>query len=124
MRQLQSFFGVIALSGASLGLAQGQDKPTPAKAVIPALRIAQPGATAGQTGSAAAPATATGKALMVLRNQFSVSQSTILVKLRQTDNDEERFHEEIKKLRKENYQLTQERDILKKAAAYFAKQTL
>lgn len=39
-------------------------------------------------------------------------------------NDEERFHEEIKKLRKENYQLTQERDILKKAAAYFAKQTL
>ena len=90
MRQLQSFFGVIALSGASLGLAQGQDKPTPAKAVIPALRIAQPGATAGQTGSAAAPATATGKALMVLRNQFSVSQSTILVKLRQTDNDEER----------------------------------
>jgi transposase len=39
-------------------------------------------------------------------------------------NDEEKLHEELKKLRKENYQLTQERDILKKAAAYFAKQIL
>lgn len=37
---------------------------------------------------------------------------------------DDKLHEELKRLKKENYQLTQERDILKKAAAYFAKQTL
>ena len=39
-------------------------------------------------------------------------------------NEDNKLHEELKRLKKENYQLTQERDILKKAAAYFAKQTL
>jgi transposase len=35
-----------------------------------------------------------------------------------------KLHEELKRLKKENHQLTQERDILKKAAAYFAKESL
>lgn len=35
-----------------------------------------------------------------------------------------KLHDELKRLKKENYQLTQERDILKKAAAYFAKESL
>ena len=33
------------------------------------------------------------------------------------------MHEELKRLRKENNRLRQERDILKKAAAYFASET-
>ena len=36
----------------------------------------------------------------------------------------ESFEDEAKRLRKENKLLKQERDILKKAAAYFAKETL
>ena len=36
----------------------------------------------------------------------------------------ESFEDEAKRLRKENKFLKQERDILKKAAAYFAKETL
>lgn len=36
----------------------------------------------------------------------------------------ESFEDEVKRLRKENKVLKQERDILKKAAAYFAKETL
>ncbi len=39
-------------------------------------------------------------------------------------SDNKELIQELKKLKKENHQLTQERDILKKAAAYFAKQTL
>jgi transposase len=46
------------------------------------------------------------------------------VKTVKAANDDQNLLEELKKLKKENYQLTQERDILKKAAAYFAKQTL
>lgn len=38
--------------------------------------------------------------------------------------DDNKLNEEVRRLKKENYQLIQERDILKKAAAYFAKQTL
>jgi transposase len=38
--------------------------------------------------------------------------------------DDNKLYEELKRLKKENYQLTQERDILKKAAAYFAKESL
>lgn len=38
--------------------------------------------------------------------------------------DDDKLHAELKRLKKENYQLTQERDILKKAAAYFAKESL
>ena len=39
-------------------------------------------------------------------------------------SDDNKFHEELKRLKKEIAQVTMERDILKKAAAYFAKQTL
>ena len=38
--------------------------------------------------------------------------------------DDDKLHAELKKLKKENCQLIQERDILKKAAAYFAKESL
>jgi len=37
--------------------------------------------------------------------------------------EEEHFYDELKRLRKENKRLTEERDILKKAAAYFAKES-
>jgi len=37
---------------------------------------------------------------------------------------EEHLYDELKRLRKENKRLTEERDILKKAAAYFAKESL
>jgi len=36
---------------------------------------------------------------------------------------EEHLYDELKRLRKENKRLTEERDILKKAAAYFAKES-
>jgi transposase len=39
-------------------------------------------------------------------------------------SSKESEHEELKRLRAENKILKQERDILKKAAAYFAKETL
>ena len=38
--------------------------------------------------------------------------------------EDNKLYEELKRLKKENHQLTQERDILKKAAAYFAKESL
>ena len=39
-------------------------------------------------------------------------------------SSKESEHEELKRLRRENKTLKQERDILKKATAYFAKETL
>jgi transposase len=39
-------------------------------------------------------------------------------------NNDDKLHEELKKLKKEIAQVTMERDILKKAAAYFAKESL
>ncbi len=41
-----------------------------------------------------------------------------------SSSSDESAHEEIKRLRRENKILKQERDILKKATAYFAKETL
>ncbi len=38
--------------------------------------------------------------------------------------EDEHLYDELKRLRKENKRLTEERDILKKAAAYFAKESL
>lgn len=38
--------------------------------------------------------------------------------------DDNNLQEELRRLKKENHQLVQERDILKKAAAYFAKGSL
>jgi transposase len=46
------------------------------------------------------------------------------VKTIKAANDDNNLQEELKKLKKEIAQITIERDILKKAAAYFAKQTL
>jgi len=40
-----------------------------------------------------------------------------------TGKPEDAAYEELKRLRKENIRLKQERDILKKAAAYFASET-
>ncbi len=37
--------------------------------------------------------------------------------------EEEHLYDELKRLRKENKRLTEERDILKKATAYFAKES-
>jgi transposase len=37
-----------------------------------------------------------------------------------SESDREPMYEELKRLRQENHRLRQERDILKKAAAYFA----
>ena len=39
-----------------------------------------------------------------------------------SNNAQEHLYDELKRLRKENKRLTEERDILKKAAAYFAKE--
>jgi transposase len=39
-----------------------------------------------------------------------------------TKPDDSALHDEIKRLKKENLRLTEERDLLKKAAAYFASQ--
>jgi transposase len=45
-------------------------------------------------------------------------------KLQRTDSTaDEHLYDEMKRLRKENKRLTEERDILKKAAAYFAKES-
>ena len=44
-----------------------------------------------------------------------------LQKASQVEN--EHLYDELKRLRKENKRLTEERDILKKAAAYFAKES-
>ena len=41
-----------------------------------------------------------------------------------SSSSKESEHEELKRLRRENKTLKQERDILKKATAYFAKETL
>jgi len=38
--------------------------------------------------------------------------------------EDEHLYDELKRLRKENKRLTEERNILKKAAAYFAKESL
>jgi transposase len=39
-----------------------------------------------------------------------------------TVRTDEHLYEELKRLKKENARLTEERDLLKKAAAYFAKE--
>lgn len=46
------------------------------------------------------------------------------VKATNVSNDDNKLQEELKRLKKEIAQVTMERDILKKAAAYFAKESL
>ena len=86
--------GALALSGAFWGLVQGQEK------AIPAAKIALPAAGAQlELGGRTAPTTQAGKDLAVLRSQFTVQQSTVLAKLRTTDNEADRI-EIVKQLPK------------------------
>ena len=66
-----------------------------------------------------------------LAREFECSASAIRNWVRQTDRDEGRREdgltslelEEVRRLRRENRQLREEREILKKAAAWFARET-
>ncbi len=66
-----------------------------------------------------------------LAREFECSEQTIRNWVRQTDLDEGRREdglttderEELRRLRRENRQLREEREILKKAAAWFARET-
>ena len=71
------------------------------------------------------------KSLAELSRDLGVSDQTLRNWLRQADLDEGHRHdglttserEELARLRRENRILRQEREILKKAAAYFARET-
>jgi transposase len=73
----------------------------------------------------------TGRSARSLGKEFGVSDQAIRNWLRQADLDEGRRsdglttveHEELQRLRRENRQLKEEREILKKAAAWFARET-
>jgi transposase len=66
-----------------------------------------------------------------LGREFEASADTILKWVRQADRDEGRREdglttterEELQRLKRENRQLREEREILKKAAAWFARET-
>jgi len=73
----------------------------------------------------------TGRTPEELGRQFEPSAQTIRNWLRQADRDDGRRadgltteeREEVRRLRRENKTLREERDILKKAAAWFAQET-
>lgn len=70
-----------------------------------------------------------GRSLRDLAKEFELSLDTIADRVRQADADAGRRpdlpstadREELAKLRRENHRLRQERDILAKAAAWFAR---
>ena len=72
-----------------------------------------------------------GRSPVELSREFEVSANSIRIWLRQADRDEGRREdgpttvelEELRRLRRENRQLREEREILKKAAAWFARET-
>ena len=72
-----------------------------------------------------------GRSVVELAKEFEPSYWTIRQWVKQADRDEGRSaeglstaeHEELRRLRKENRQLKQEREILSKAAAWFARET-
>ena len=72
-----------------------------------------------------------GRSVAELANEFEPSYWTIRQWVAQADRDEGRSaeglstaeREELRRLRKENRQLKQEREILAKAAAWFARET-
>ena len=73
----------------------------------------------------------TGRTPGELAREFECSSQAIRNWVRQADRDEGRREdgvtsverEELRRLRRENRQLREERDILKKAAAWFARET-
>jgi transposase len=72
-----------------------------------------------------------GRAIRELAREFECSDQTIRNWVRQADLDEGRRddgltsaeREELRRLRRENRQLREEREILAKAAAWFARET-
>ncbi len=71
-----------------------------------------------------------GRKLREIAAELGVSEQTLRNWSKQIDVDEGRSHgvtsderEELRRLRRENRILTEERDILKKAAAFFAKES-
>lgn len=72
-----------------------------------------------------------GRTLSSLEKEFEVSENSIRNWLKQADLDEGRRadglttdeREELSRLRRENRSLREEREILKKAAAWFAQET-
>lgn len=72
-----------------------------------------------------------GRSARSLGKEFGVSDQAIRNWLRQADLDEGRREDglttvernELQRLRRENHQLKEEREILKKAAAWFARET-
>ena len=73
----------------------------------------------------------TGRSVPELAREFEPSEQTIYAWLKQADRDDGKRadglstaeHEELRRLRKENRRLRQEREILAKAAAWFARET-
>ncbi len=72
-----------------------------------------------------------GRSAGELSREFGCASQTIRNWVRQADRDEGRRddglttqeHEDVRRLRRENRQLREEREILKKAAAWFARET-
>jgi transposase len=72
-----------------------------------------------------------GRSIVELANEFEPSEQTIRNWVQQADIDAGHRHDgpssddkqELSRLRKENRRLQQERDILAKAAAWFARET-
>lgn len=72
-----------------------------------------------------------GRSVPELAREFEPSEQTIYAWLKQAGRDDGKRadglstteHEELRRLRKENRQLRQEREILAKAAAWFARET-
>ena len=72
-----------------------------------------------------------GRSVPELAREFEPSEQTIYTRLRQADRDDGKRadglssaeREELRRLRKENRQLRMEREILSKAAAWFARET-
>ena len=72
------------------------------------------------------PVTKTAEELGVNKNTLNTWIQKYHKPLKKKENqvEDEHLYEELKRLRSENKRLTEERDILKKAAAYFAKDNL
>jgi transposase len=72
-----------------------------------------------------------GRSVPALAREFEPSEQTIYAWLKKADRDDGKRvdgltgaeHDELRRLRKENRQLRQEREILAKAAAWFARET-